>query len=176
MAFHYANRVLWHKGEDYMHDRLHVPYQDNPSSPFLTPSAARLLPNVPLLALSTVDEAGRPWTTLIGGEAGFVRPLGQSNIGIRTLVDLKLDPVTNLLLGRQNSGVVEEPDESTRPVAALGIDLETRSRVKLTGRMVAGAIEGLKDQTTDQPLMEAQMVIKIEQSLGTQSGGFWNAS
>ncbi|KAL8873758.1 MAG: hypothetical protein Q9174_000821 [Haloplaca sp. 1 TL-2023] len=164
MAFHYANRIGWHEGENYMHNQLHVPYQDNPSSPFLTPSAARLLPNVPLLALSTLDKAGRPWTTLLGGEAGFVRPLGQSNIGIRILVDPKLDPVTSLLLGRENGGSGEEPYETIRPVAALGIDLETRSRVKLTGRM--GAIEGLKDRTADQLVMEAQMVIKIEQSLG----------
>ncbi|KAL8970566.1 MAG: hypothetical protein Q9183_001457 [Haloplaca sp. 2 TL-2023] len=149
-----------------MHDRLHVPDQDNPSSPFLTPSAARLLPNVPLLALSTLDEAGRPWTTLIGGEAGFVRPLGQSNIGIRTLVDPKLDPVITLLLDRKDGSAVEEPNDCTRPVAALGIDLETRSRVKLTGRMIAGALEGLNAKTSDQPVMEAQMVIKIEQSLG----------
>lgn len=166
MASYHTNSIAWHEGEDRMHEKLHVPYQDNPTSPFLTPFAARLLPNVPLLALGTLDEAGRPWTTLLGGEAGFVRPLGHSNIGIRTLVTPTFDPVINILLGSKHGDVAVESTNKNRLVAGLGIDLATRSRVKLAGQLVAGALDHLGGKLADRPVTEAQMVIKIEQSLG----------
>ncbi|KAL8688685.1 MAG: hypothetical protein Q9218_005469 [Villophora microphyllina] len=167
MAFHYADRIGWHQGEDFMHNALHVPHMDNPTSPFLTPYAARFLPIAPLLALGTLDDAGRPWTTLLGGEAGFVRPLGQSNIGIRTLVVPEFDPVIKVLLGNGNGNGSVPLTNKNRLVAGLAIDLATRSRIKLAGKMVAGALDHEGDDITDSSkACETQMVVKVEQSLG----------
>ena len=47
-------------------------------------------------------------------------------------------------------------------VAGLAIDLENRKRLKLYGRMAAGALTA-----TDEGLGDVQLVVKIEQSLGT---------
>ena len=155
-----------------MHKKLHVPHQENPTSPFLTPYAARLLLLVPLLALGTLDDEGRPWTTLLGGEAGFARPLGQSVMGIRNLVDPKFDPVIDRLLSNHDIGESEGQKNKHRAVAALGIDLATRSRVKLAGDMVAGALDQLggNDSAKDhEKATEAQMLIKIDRSLGMQA-------
>ncbi|KAL8655954.1 MAG: hypothetical protein Q9226_002846, partial [Calogaya cf. arnoldii] len=154
-------KIEWHDGEASVQKMLHVPYQENPTSPFLSPHAARLLFYVPLLALGTLDDVGRPWTTLLGGEAGFVRSLGQSIVGVKTTVDSLHDPVIDILLRRQQGGGSEEHHEDHRIVSGLGIDLTTRSRVKLAGKMVAGALGQV-----DGKAVEAQIVIKVEQSLG----------
>lgn len=148
-----------------MQKLLHVPYQENPTSPFLTPHAGRLLPQVPLLALGTLDDAGRPWTTLLGGEAGFVRSLGQSIVGIKTLVDPVHDPVIDILLRGKDEGQAQEHEKNDPIVSALGIDLATRSRVKLAGKLVAGALGQTLTQLGGKST-EAQIVIKVEQSLG----------
>lgn len=160
-----------------MHSRLHVPYQENPTSPFLTPYAAQLLFNAPLLAVGTLDDAGRPWTTVLGGEAGFARPLGQSNIGIRILVDAIYDPVIRSLLLSNDDGDSVDQGTKSRALSALSIDLATRSRVKLAGLMVAGALEELSaDNIKDgnAKATEAQMVFKVERSLGTKHPIFAN--
>ncbi|KAL8738296.1 MAG: hypothetical protein Q9181_000885 [Wetmoreana brouardii] len=132
------------------------------------PYAARLLLNAPLLALGTLDNTGRPWTTLLGGEVGFVRPLGQSNIGVRTSVDPTYDPVINTLLGSKHGDGLEDSTSKNHLVSGLGIDLATRSRVKLAGRVVASALDRLSGELQDGSagVTQAQMVIKIEQSLG----------
>ncbi|KAL8675881.1 MAG: hypothetical protein Q9186_007536, partial [Xanthomendoza sp. 1 TL-2023] len=158
-------QIMWHEGEISMQQKLHVPYQENPTSPFLTPYAARLLPDAPLLALGTLDSGGRPWTTILGGEAGFVRPLGQSNIGIKTLIDPTYDPVISILLHHDDHSGQQKKD---RPIAGLGIDLETRSRVKLAGKFIAGALGGVLT-TAGAKATEAQIVVKVEQSLVSSS-------
>ncbi|KAL9598504.1 MAG: hypothetical protein Q9219_004477 [cf. Caloplaca sp. 3 TL-2023] len=151
-----------------MHSRLHVPDQENPTSPFLTPYAARLLPIATLLAVGTLDDAGRPWTNLLGGEAGFTRPLSWSHIGIRTMVDPKNDPVIDCLLGNKYGETPIDQKDEYRAVSALSIDLATRSRIKLAGQMVSGAVVKLDDDQSSSlatKAEEAQLVIKIQRSL-----------
>ncbi|KAJ9640339.1 hypothetical protein H2199_005878 [Coniosporium tulheliwenetii] len=135
-----------------MHRLLRVPEQDNPTSSMLTPQAAFMLQRAPLLAVGTLDTSNRPWTTIWGGEPGFSRSLGASIVGVRTAVDGKYDPVVETLNG-----------------GGLAIDLATRKRVKLFGRMVAGAlsradVEAEGGEKGGQG--EIQLVVRIEQSLG----------
>jgi hypothetical protein len=161
MAHFHEVDQQWHTGEDQMHKLLRVPDQDNPTSPYLTPFGNMILTRSPLIALGTLDKDDRPWTTLWGGERGFSQAIGQSIIGVKTTVDRKYDPVVEALLGKEADGEVVNPDGPGNMVAGLGIDLETRTRVKLYGRMVAGAINA-----TEGGAGEAQLVVKIEQSLG----------
>ncbi|KAI4133766.1 MAG: hypothetical protein LQ341_006137 [Variospora aurantia] len=161
-------RVPWHQGEDVMQRTMRVPGQGNPTNPFLTPNGARLIQSSPLLALGTLDDTGRPWTTLLGGEAGFARPLAQSIVGIRTLVDAVYDPVIGSLLGRKSQDNPVDPSTKHHAVSALAIALATRDRYKLAGKLVAGDLDQwAKDSDGGQvPPAEAQMVIKIDGSLG----------
>lgn len=46
-----------------------------------------MVQHAPLLALGTLDEQKRPWTTVWGGKAGFARPIAESAIAISALVD-----------------------------------------------------------------------------------------
>ncbi|KAL8889770.1 MAG: hypothetical protein Q9215_003012 [Flavoplaca cf. flavocitrina] len=165
MAFIHSNQIEWHHGEASIQKMLHVPYQDNPTSPFLSPHAALLLPHVSLLALGTLDDAGRPWTTLLGGAPGFIRSVGQSIVAIKTPVDPLYDPVINILLNGKDQGENVDQGKTTRIVSGLGIHLATRSRVKLAGKLVAGALDRISMQNCGE-MAEAQLVIKVEQSLG----------
>ncbi|KAI9718730.1 MAG: hypothetical protein M1812_003904 [Candelaria pacifica] len=169
MAFIHSSSLPFHDGEQKMHELLRLPPNENPTSPFLTPGAAYMLQRAPLLALGTLDSQGRPWTTIWGGETGFSRPIGQSIVGISTLVDTKYDPVLENLLAEQEDGNVVAKEGSGKMIGGLTIDLETRSRVKLYGKLIAGTRRPYNEEDGSQQLStrgEAQLVIKIEQSLG----------
>ena len=154
--------VAWHSGETAMHKLMHVPEGENPNSPFLSPGAGYMVTKAPLLALGTLDEEGRPWTTVLGGKEGFARPVAQSTIGLRILVDREYDPVIQLLLGGSNGEPVTADGEG-KMMGGLTIDLETRMRVKLHGRMLAGVLEA---ENKEAAVAEAQLLIKIDKSLG----------
>ncbi|KAF2152950.1 oxidoreductase FAD/NAD(P)-binding protein [Myriangium duriaei CBS 260.36] len=171
MAFFQAND--FHEGEKMMHEKLRVPERDNPTMPLLSPQAANMLIRAPLLAVGTLDAEGRPWTTLWGGEKGFSRPLGNSIVGIRTPVAATSDPVVEALVGHKADGEVVQETGKGRMVSGLSIDLETRKRVKLAGRMMAGALDSNQEPDTEntaeapssrQGLL--QLVLKIDESLG----------
>ena len=160
MAFYEAD-MQWHEGEKEMRKLLRVPDHDNPTSPMLTTYAASTLQRSPLVALGTLDSEGRPWTTIWGGEAGFSRAIAQQIVGFRATVDRLHDPVAGILFEGKSDGEVVKVDGTGKMVSGLGINLETRSRVKLYGRMVAGSL-----QSTEEGIGDVQLVVKIEQSLG----------
>ncbi|KAF2494890.1 putative oxidoreductase [Lophium mytilinum] len=162
----------WSSGEEQMHQLLRVPNQDNPTSSLLTPQASFLLQRAPLLAVGTVDDQGRPWTTVWGGEPGFSQSLGSSIIGTRTIVDRKNDPVVQILIGDRDDGEIVKSEGPGKMVAGLTIDLAIRKRVKIYGRMVAAALDATEQSDDGQGDAEKstsgqiQLVVRIEQSLG----------
>ncbi|KFX87466.1 hypothetical protein O988_09399, partial [Pseudogymnoascus sp. VKM F-3808] len=161
MSIHEA--LPFHEGETSLHHALHVPDRDNPTQPFLSPFAARVLQRSPLIALGAVDDQGRPWTTLWGGEPAFARPIAPSIIAIKSNVARTHDPVIEILLGAAPPGEVVQGGEKGALMSGLAIDLDSRLRVKLSGRMVAGA---LQEPEKDSGAAEVQLVVKIESSLG----------
>jgi NAD(P)H-flavin reductase len=169
MAGIYLQEFSWHDGETKVQHDMHVPPMDNPTFPALSPQLANHLQIAPLIAIGTLDEHRQPWTTLWGnGDKGFARPVGQGIIGIRTPVTGKYDPVVESLFGKEPNGEVVREEGDGRMVAGLTIDLETRKRVKMYGRMIAGAFGLREDEATDhqEHVAEVQLVLKIEQSLG----------
>jgi ferredoxin-NADP reductase/predicted pyridoxine 5'-phosphate oxidase superfamily flavin-nucleotide-binding protein len=172
MAFTVA--LPWNQGEEKMHHLLRVPPHDNPTSAMLTPQASSMLQKGPLLALGTLDSQSRPWTTLWGGSPGFSEPLGGGLVGTRTLVNSAQDPVVKALLGDTTEGELLQPSDGGKMLAGLAIDLMTRKRVKIAGRMIAGTVRDVRIESqadkkhgaswTQQK--EIQLVTKIDQSLG----------
>lgn len=160
-----TQEIPWHDGEHEMHRLLKVPSQDNPNTPFLTPQRAYMLQTSPLLALGTLDKEGRPWATIWGGEAGFARQIAPSIMGTRTMVESRYDPVAKILFQGRDDGEIVKEEGAGRMISGLGIDLETRRRVKLFGRMVAGSLGG-HDEKAGTSAAEVQLVVKVEQSLG----------
>lgn len=173
MAFSMA--MGWSEGEEKMHKLLRVPDQDNPTSTMLTPQASFMLQRAPLLAIGTLDDQSRPWTALWGGAPGFSEPIGGDFVGTRTLVDSKHDPVVQALVGGASKGEMLHPTNDGKMIAGLAIDLVTRKRVKLAGKMVAGTVRELDVETegdaktpSDAPKTQdqIQLVTKIDQSMG----------
>lgn len=174
MAYH---ALSWHEGEEKIHALTKVPPRDNPMNPTLAPRAAHQIQIYPLMALGTIDEAdeNRPWCSLWGGEAPISQPVAPGGvIGIRTTIDATFDPVAEILLGRNGDGEVVRQHQGVggSMVSLLSISLEQRSRWKLYGRMLAGALSASEksDETADDTSIgkagSVQLVLKIEQSLG----------
>lgn len=173
MAFSMA--MGWSEGESKMHELLRVPNQDNPTSAMLTPQASFMLQRAPLLAIGTLDDQSRPWTALWGGAPGFSEPIGGGFVGTRTLVDSKFDPVVQTLVGGAEKGEMLQPQDGGKMLSGLAIDLLTRKRVKIAGKLAAGTIREIDIETNnnvtlppDAPRTQSQiqLVTKIEQSLG----------
>ncbi|KAI4853546.1 oxidoreductase [Aureobasidium sp. EXF-8845] len=166
MTFYQA--LDFHEGEKLMQRKLHVPDMDNPTIPMLSPQASNMLQRAPLLAFGTLDPEGQPWTTVWGGFTGFSRPLGNSTIGIRTPVALELDPVVEILVGRDAKGEIVKEEGEGRTLSGLAIDLDSRKRVKLAGRMVAGSLGTDEHYGTDNDTQQGmlQLVARIDESLG----------
>lgn len=168
MAFQMA--MPWHDGEEKMQKLMRSPDMDNPTSSMLTAQGASLLQRAPLIAIGALDSENRPWTTVWGGEPGLSQPLGQSMIGIRTPVDMRHDPVVKFLLGGKVDGETTHEQGQGRMVSGLIIDLMARKRVKLFGRMLAGAVEAVNSERPEINLEssegQVQLVVRIDQSLG----------
>ncbi|GAB7329254.1 hypothetical protein MBLNU13_g01063t1 [Cladosporium sp. NU13] len=166
MAF--FQEMAWHEGEIAMAKAMRVPDMDNPTVPTLSPQLANHARIAPLIAIGTLDKQSRPWTTLWGGEKGISQPIAQGILGIRSQVARQHDPVVEELVGKEGNGTVVREEGVGRMVSGLTIDLETRKRTKLYGRMVAGALSMREDEATEtqQHVAEVQLVLKIEQSLG----------
>jgi hypothetical protein len=167
MTFYQA--LDFHEGEKLMQRKLRVPEMDNPTIPMLSPQASNMLQRAPLLAIGTLDSAGRPWTSVWGGRTGFSRPLENSTIGIRTSVASELDPVVEALVGQGAEGEIVKEEGDGRLLSGLAIDLNTRKRVKLAGRMVAGTLGSIhKDDAAKDDSRQGllQLVARIDETLG----------
>src|SRR3569833_3625863 len=78
----HEHKSEWHPGEVQIHELLHVPLRGgNPTAHGLPGAYGYRVAVSPLVAVGALDDAGRPWTTVSGGEAGFARPLAQTDKG-----------------------------------------------------------------------------------------------
>jgi NAD(P)H-flavin reductase len=156
--------MSWHMGEKEIQAAMHVEDIDNPTVPQLSPQLSNHLQIAPLISVGTLDKDGRPWTTLLGGETPLSQPLGGGIIGLRTPVIARYDPVVEALVGGEAKGEVVREEGKGRMISGLTIDLQSRKRVKLFGRMIAGALS--KKDDGEAAVVEMQVVLKVEQSLG----------
>ena len=164
MATLLDNNNGWHPGERAVHALLKVPTSGrrNPTTAGLPPSYAHRVAVSPLLAVGTLDDQGRPWTTIWGGERGFAQSVAQGVLGVQSLVDKAHDPVVEALLGKAADGEVVQPEDD-KIMSALSVDLETRDRVKLAGKMMVGTVTGRAGNST---IAEAQLAMVVQESLG----------
>lgn len=125
------------------------------------------------MALGTLDDEGRPWTSVWGGEVGVAMPLENAVLAVQSVVDAKHDPVATNLFGTcTKGGLKDEAYHITREeleggggrtMAGLSIDLATRDRVKLGGRLVASKVDLMGDE---EGVASVQMAMLVDESLG----------
>lgn len=191
MALH-VEACSFHPGELAMQRLLHVPPMNNPNAAGL---GARYIPRViasPLVAVGVLDPDGRPWTTILGGEAGFAQPLDHDvvrslddippsllgggqfrasspavrpDVYMHSLVSLRDDPVVRALLDLDG----RPPVRGDKLMSALSIDLATRDRVKLMGRLAAGGVddaEGKPGRLLAEGVAGVHLLMNVQESLG----------
>ncbi|KAK5113385.1 hypothetical protein LTR62_003485 [Meristemomyces frigidus] len=159
--------IPWHEGEQIMHEAMGTSEFSNPTIPAVSPQLTSHLKVAPTIAIGTLDKQGRPWTTLWGGEKGFGQVLTDGIVAMKTAVTGKHDPVIELLVGNKATGEIKLEEGKGRMVSGLTIDLMTRKRVKMFGRMIAGTLTEREDEITgnQDAVVEIQLVMTIEQSL-----------
>lgn len=171
MALH-LERTDFHPGEKAIHALLHISQHGNPTQIGLPARFALRVAASPLVAFGTLDGDGKPWTSVWGGKAEFAAPLEHGVLAVQSVADARYDPVAQSLFGTRTDGKLDdEPYHITREeleggggrvMAGLSIDLATRDRVKLGGRLVAGKA----DLNDEEDVARVQMAMLVEESLG----------
>lgn len=116
----------FHEGEQRVQSRLGVrekiePWAQRVVRGFLPEEHRAFYAQLPFLALAARDPAGRPWATLLAGEPGFVSSPHVRSLGIAAL------PTPGDALAE----ALRHGDD----VGLLGIELQTRRRNRVNGRI-----------------------------------------
>ncbi|KAL7946122.1 hypothetical protein V8C42DRAFT_352991 [Trichoderma barbatum] len=149
-----------HDGEVAVYQMLKLPISSDPTSSGLPKNHAVRAMKSPLVALGTLDNKGRPWTTIWGGEIGCIKLIAEDVLRFDSKVDARHDPVFQTLLGSdtvKTGNAILSKSGRGKMMAALTIDLEGQDRVKLMGRMLVG---------TEDKDGRVGVAMDIEESLG----------
>lgn len=109
---------------------------------------------LPFVLTGSVDRAGHPWASMLVGPPGFVLPLDEHLLSLRAHA-LPGDPLARAL----------RPGE---PLGLLGIELETRRRNRLNGRISAVSDAGFTLRV-DQSFGNCPMYITARAPLATEA-------
>ncbi|MEM7378884.1 MAG: pyridoxamine 5'-phosphate oxidase family protein [Pseudomonadota bacterium] len=123
-----ASSSPWHPGERALHARLGVRDEmerlgQRVLRPFMPEQHQRFYENLPFMLTGVVDAADRPWATFVHGPPGFVHARSSMQLRIATSVP-DADPAY------AGFGV-------GRAIGLLGIELGTRRRNRVNGRIGA---------------------------------------
>lgn len=116
----------FHEGEQRIQTRVGVreeiePWARRVIRPFLPEEHRAFYPALPFIVLAARDGSGRPWATILAGEPGFVSSPSSRSLRIAALPS----PGDALAGGLERGG----------DVGLLGIELETRRRNRVNGRI-----------------------------------------
>ncbi len=120
------SHTTWHPGERSMQamagmrERMDV-IGERALRDFLPQQHRDFYAQLPFMVAGTVDTADNPWATLLFGEPGFVSSPDAGQLTLRTATNT-LDPATQHL-------------RADSPIGLLGIELPTRRRNRVNGRL-----------------------------------------
>ena len=115
--------------------------------------------NLPLIPITTIDEDGRPWASIVTGakgEIGFVRSPDPNTLVINTRL-WDGEPLAATLKAWKDQSDQRAQNSDRFLTAGLGIEFPTRRRNKF-----AGWINGVK-QITD---LDYELDLKVIEALG----------
>jgi hypothetical protein len=156
----------WHSGEQAVQKLVGVSTfsRQNPTSTVFPVAHGQRIAINQLLGVGALDERGRPWSSVWGGERGFARRTAEATLEIETLVDCKYDPVVRALL-LSGLPAPEEAQWGRKFVSGMSMDFDSRDRVKIMGRMLTG---GLLPMSSDynKDVGEARITMLVQESTG----------
>ena len=144
----------------------------NPTSTAFPPAHGKRIAENELMAVGVLDDSGRPWTTIWGGQRGFADRIAEGTLRIRALVDRMHDPVAQALLpitvdGRHQQQCPDTASDGLKLISGISIDFESRDRVKVMGRLLAAEIlERDKNQPDGKLVSEVQLSMRVQESTG----------
>jgi uncharacterized protein len=113
--------------------------------------------------VGTLDDHGRPWSSILTGEQGFIRPVNQNHLAMVTDVSAGDPLLENLSRGYTVA-------EGGRLIAGLGIDFTNRRRNKGMTLVETGYLTVVAGRVASNMINleghELQMIITTEESLG----------
>lgn len=123
----------WHAGEREVHRRLGIaeeiePIGDRTIRPFMPDQHRMFFAQLPFLLAGSVDRAGRPWASLLAGRPGFAQSPDPRVLHVGAF-PAPGDPLAEALVPGGRIGM-------------LGIELPTRRRNRVNGRITAVDDEG----------------------------------
>lgn len=138
-----ANGVSFHAGEQAMQQRSGMAARMSELGPrvirdFMPDQHRELFAELPLLLLGSIDAQGQPWTSILTGAPGFVQSPDPHTLQIAGALH-PLDPLRARLV-------------PGAPLGILGIQLETRRRNRVNGRVTLHS--------------EQLLEVRVEQSFG----------
>ncbi len=133
----------WHAGEKQLQERVGVSERMEEIGrkvlrDYMPDQHREFYRQLPFIVVGAVDNDGLPWASLLDGQPGFIHSPDPQLLDIERLVDAT-DPL----------GLVFEPGTA---VGLLGIDLHTRRRNRMNGRIKALSDHGFR--------------VEVEQSFG----------
>lgn len=155
----------WHSGERAVHEMLGVSTasRPNPTSLVFPPAHGIRIASNHVLGLGALDDEGRPWSTIWGGDRGFAQRVAMGVLEIHTVVDRQHDPVVQALLGSAAQGKQMRPDDimtGNKYMSGISIDFDSRDRVKVMGRLLTG------DLGDNDKVGEIQLAMLVQESTG----------
>ena len=182
----------FHAGELELHRICALPSIEPRDNPTLPGSAlfryAAWLQRAPLVAVGALDAYGQIWTTMWGGESGFLLSPGRDILAVQarigTVVSSEVTGGKTQTEDEDAERKMSEPwswaadpvaasfssnalsvAESSRMVSLLAVDLEARNRVKLFGNLIASNAKSGSEGDPGDP-RAVQLVLKVQQALG----------
>lgn len=102
---------------------------------FMPDQHRELFEQLPLLVVGSLDEQQRPWASWLCGQPGFVRSPDARRLQVQARVDAGDPLATRLAVGQ--------------PLGLLGIQLETRRRNRMNGRISEVGADGFTVQVEE---------------------------
>lgn len=154
----------WHSGEITVQEMVGVSTasRPNPTSLEFPPAHGSRIASNHLFSLGALDDEGRPWSTIWGGERGFAKRIAKGILEIRALVDRQYDPVAQALLDSTPQGELARPVATKQKfISGVSIDFDSRDRVKVMGRLLTGEARDYDDKVG-----EIQLAMAVQESTG----------
>ncbi|MBL4639359.1 MAG: pyridoxamine 5'-phosphate oxidase family protein, partial [Kordiimonadaceae bacterium] len=125
----------FHKGELALQEKLGVreevhTYAPRIIRPYMPDQHRDFYATLPQLFMGSVDENGRPWASVLFGEPGFISSPQPTVLTFSGLPDAS-DPLTNAIAAGSEVGMV-------------GVEVETRRRNRVNGRVSATSLTGFE--------------------------------
>jgi predicted pyridoxine 5'-phosphate oxidase superfamily flavin-nucleotide-binding protein len=118
--------TVFHEGELAVQQRVGVEQMaarvGNSIKPTIPPAAANFLQERPFVIISTADENGQLWASILVGEVPFMKVLDERTIYINNALPTKTDRLTHILATGTQVGLI-------------AIEFETRRRMRVNGTL-----------------------------------------